>query len=426
MKLTGDTLGYNFDNVQVDSFWNEGNEDEHKMHRIHTYPAKFPAFITTKAINYSKDNGLKIKTIGDIFCGCGTTSYEARRNGIDFWGCDINPVATLIAEVKSKKYCEETLNSYFEQIIINFDSIKTSDEEIENINERIKFWFCNEQIRDLLRLKKSIYYTIPVRSHYRKFFLCAFSNILKKTSNWLLKSIKPQRDPNKIHYGVKKSFQDQFKLMQIANRESDLSRGTRVKIETVNFLERKFRRPFVDLLITSPPYVTSYEYADLHQLSTLWLDYSEDFKSLRKGTIGSEFNFSDFKNDVKYLNNIGERIVFQLYNFDKSKAKAVARYYIDIQNCICKSYNILNKGGMALFVIGNTELRGVKIDNARHLVESMITVGFSDIDIVRRNISNKFLTPYRDDIGRFTTDRNSRIVYAEEFIVMGRKYGKCL
>ena len=32
----------------------------------------------------------------------------------------------------------------------------------------------------------------------------------------------------------------------------------------------------VDLVITSSPYVTSYEYADIHQLSTIWLDLADD------------------------------------------------------------------------------------------------------------------------------------------------------
>ena len=57
-----------------------------------------------KAIEYVTKKGASINTIADTFCGCGTTAYEASRNGIDYWGCDINPVATLIAYVKSKRY----------------------------------------------------------------------------------------------------------------------------------------------------------------------------------------------------------------------------------------------------------------------------------------------------------------------------------
>jgi hypothetical protein len=86
-----------------------------------------------------------------------------------------------------------------------------------------------------------------------------------------------------------------------------------------------------------------------------------------------------------------------------------------------KAYEILNYNGLALFVIGNTEYKSIKIENAKHLVESMIDAKFKNIEIIRRKISKKILTPYRDNKGKFTTDKNSRQVYSEEFIIIGRK-----
>ncbi|NQU40486.1 MAG: hypothetical protein HQ523_11080 [Lentisphaerae bacterium] len=74
------------------------------MHRIHAYPAKFPSFITPKAVRYAQAQGVTVNRIADVFCGCGTTALEARRLGTDFWGCDINPVATLITRVKRSSF----------------------------------------------------------------------------------------------------------------------------------------------------------------------------------------------------------------------------------------------------------------------------------------------------------------------------------
>lgn len=62
-----------------DGSWDFGNTREDLVHRIHTYPAKFPAFITTKAIDYVLAKKSDVKTVGDIFCGCGTTAYEAKK-----------------------------------------------------------------------------------------------------------------------------------------------------------------------------------------------------------------------------------------------------------------------------------------------------------------------------------------------------------
>lgn len=68
--------------------------------------------------------------------------------------------------------------------------------------------------------------------------------------------------------------------------EHDVYYKAKTTINCTNFLEEK-NLPKTDLIITSPPYVTSYEYADLHQLSSLWLGYTEDYRDLRKGSIGS-------------------------------------------------------------------------------------------------------------------------------------------
>jgi len=117
MIIQEDLNKIEFDSIPVEPFWNTGGQKENKMHRIHAYPAKFPAFITSKAINYAKDRGKKIEWIADIFCGCGTTAYEAKRNGKNFWGSDINQVAILIAKTKSKSYQDRKLIQYFSFIL---------------------------------------------------------------------------------------------------------------------------------------------------------------------------------------------------------------------------------------------------------------------------------------------------------------------
>ena len=124
---------------------------------------------------------------------------------------------------------------------------------------------------------------------------------------------------------------------------------------------------------------------------------------------------------LKNLNHTGQDIVFKLYAIDKSKCRSVSQYYIDMQNAVKKVYELIRPGGATLFVIGNTEYKGVKIDNARHLIETLLNEGFEGVEVERRKISNKILTPYRDSVGKFTTDKNSRKIYSEEFIIFAKK-----
>ncbi len=421
MITVNNVHAFDFDSVPIDPFWNTGTQREQKMHKIHAYPAKFPAFITTKALEFWKENNANPpRRIADIFCGCGTTAFEAKRNSIDFWGCDINPVATLIAKTKSRKYQSGRLQSYYEKILREYDENKCLD-CFDSAPERLRYWYVKEQYNELAHLRDVIFSVTPDNSNYRLFFLCAFSNILKPTSRWLTKSIKPQVDPHKSSPRVIDAFKDQFKMMYSANEEIKDLTSSESNIVTGSFLKNSWEIPPVDMIITSPPYVTSYEYADLHQLSSLWLGYVIDYRELRKGTIGSCYHEYNFNKELKRLNSTGLKIVSLLLDQHKSKSRSVAKYFLDMQAVAGKTFSILNSKGVALFVIGNTEYKTVRIDNAKHLTESLLNVGFSSVSITKRKISNKILTPYRDKRGKFTTNGEGRKIYSEEFIIIGKK-----
>lgn len=404
--------------------WDSDKERESLIHRIHSYPAKFPAFITTKALHYAERQGIRVRTIADVFCGCGTTAVEARKNDKNFWGCDINPVATLIAQVKSRSYKQETLQMYYAGIRARYYQTRISGKEVMQINDRIKYWFEERNIEDLLRLKKSIIQEIPYRSPYRKFFLCAFSNILKLTSRWLTKSIKSQIDPHKPVHDVFETFERQFSLMEKASAENIFPKDGKayICIENKNFLKIRPKQPSLDLIVTSPPYVSSYDYADIHQLSALWLDYVSDYRELRKGMMGNRCKISiPSESDIDALTDDAKETYKSLLRKDKAKARATARYFVDLRVATTKCFDILKKQGMIVFVIGDTEYKGVKIDNVKFLAASMEDAGFQKIDVMPRKVSRKNLTPYRDSIGRFVRKSGKKTVYEKEFIVIGRR-----
>ena len=258
---------------------------------------------------------------------------------------------------------------------------------------------------------------------YRDFFHCAFSNILKSCSRWLTKSIKPQIDPDKKLQKINIAFEIQFNFMLTANKQIDKGFNNNIssQIQCSNFLDIKITNPFVDMLITSPPYVTSYEYADLHQLSTLWLGYCNDYRELRQGTIGSVYHSNISPDDIDNLNNLGKTIYKDILKVEKGKAKSVAKYFIDMKYTVQKSYELLNPKGLSIFVIGNTKYKGVEVDNAKFLTHCMIENGFENINIFKRKIGSKILSPYRDSKGKFSNDKRHRQVYSYEFVIIGQK-----
>lgn len=410
--------------VSVENEWNFSSDTELAMHSIHAYPAKFPAFIAQKAFDYAATEGVNVRKVADIFCGCGTVALEAKLHGKDFWGCDINPVATLIAKVKSESYDIVKIENYFLLISTAYTNAAPLDSAYQSANERLKYWFTQNSYAQLLQLKMAIDNSVSEKK-YSDAFNCLFSSILKASSKWLTKSIKPQVDPCKKEIVVWDVFVQQYnKFIKAIKQLKDMgSFSSSISIENENFLEAA-NIPDVDLIISSPPYVTSYEYADLHQLSSLWLEYAEDYRDLRKGTIGSQYNSEGYTINMEMLNSIGKAIVTDLISTQRATAKvrSVARYYVDIQQAIHRCAQMLCDGGMALFVVGDTEYKGVKIKNSEHLIQSLIDEGFTDIKAAKRRISNKLLTPYRDECGRFSSDKSSRTIYHEEFIISGRMW----
>lgn len=77
----------------------EKRERAPAIEAIHPYPAKFIGDIPRALLGALP---LPPRTlVFDPFCGCGTTLLEAQRRGIPSVGVDLNPIACLIARVKT-------------------------------------------------------------------------------------------------------------------------------------------------------------------------------------------------------------------------------------------------------------------------------------------------------------------------------------
>ncbi|TPD60966.1 site-specific DNA-methyltransferase [Stenotrophomonas maltophilia] len=405
-----------------DGAWDTHTAKEPRMHRIHPYPAKFPAFLAERAISYAVNEGVRVRTVGDIFCGCGTVAHEARRLGLSFWGCDINPVATLIARAKSTDICPIQFQHAVSRTLRRAVKAKPDIELAQAARERLNRWFKPQQFAELAKLLNAIRSVEPEPSPLQDALLCTFSAILKPCSQWQLRAIKPTLDPNKDPPDVRTTFEKHaLSVYQAVAEAGDLSRSPSAVIELGSALDISLPKRGVDLLVSSPPYVTSYEYADLHQLSSLFLGFTDDHRLLREGSIGSTQHEFRLARGIRDLNRTATRTVFSLYEQDKRAAQSVANYFTDMQLIAVRAKRIVRPGGIATFVIGNTQYRGIDVDNASHLTESLLRAGFSKICVTKRTISNKAATPYRTPSGKFSKTRTSNHIYSHEYVLMAHR-----
>jgi hypothetical protein len=405
-------------------------------HSYHRYPAKFIPQLVEKLIDeYIFD---KEAHINDPFMGCGTTIVTAVSRGFKASGTDINRISSLITKVKSTPIEPSYLDNKIKNMLESLEFLNSSRNEklFSNVNlqplfpikhlERINYWF-NEQNRNELGIILRAIYNENDKT-IRDFFLVAFSHILKNCSTWLQASTKPTRDFKKTPSRPYHIFKRHLKKMQRGNNSFYQIVPQKVKDNIVNYLNIKIQdakmQPTcddeVDLIISSSPYVTSYEYADLHQLSTIWLDFANDLVDYRKDFIGSAYKHRN-GNNLKSI--IAKNIVNNMQEKSEKVADEIKTFFGDMQEVFNESYRTLKSGGRCCYVIGNTSLKGVDILNAEVFAESIQYSGFVLDRIIKRKIPSKILPQKRDKkTGRFASNHKANSeAYPIEYIVIGLK-----
>ena len=399
--------------------WGLATAPEAKLHRIHAYPAKFPALIASNAFDYAAAQGIEVRTVADVFCGSGTVGLEASARGVSFWGCDINPVATMIAKVKNSPMNVAAFVKRAEDVLSRFGRASSKAPVVDAVQAHLSRWYVPDQFADLSRLRNAV--LAEFDGSETSFALeCAFSAIAKPTSQWRARSAKPALDADKQAMPVLAAFTRQCALMASAWSDGSRLGGSAAEI-VQGCATSSGPGGQVDMIVTSPPYATSYEYSDLHQLSALWLGLVDDHRDLRVGSIGTASRRSSLAQAARDLNEVGLQIVFSMFDRDRALAEALATYFLDMQRVAARCHELLRPGGLAVFVIGDTRLKGVRIDNANHLVESLAEAGFGDVRVTRRTIANKPNTSYRLADGRLASSPTGQAIYSEEYILMAHR-----
>jgi len=393
-------------------------------HNYHRYPAKFiPQLVEKLFDEYIIDENAHVN---DPFMGSGTTVVTAISRGLKVSGTDINKIAYLITKVKSTPIKPEYLNDKIKQFLIKLDDPNITPLIPQNNKERIYYWFTEYNINELGKILRVIYEEED--PNIRDFYLVGFSHILKSCSIWLQRSTKPTRDLKKKPVEPKEELRKHLLKMKRGNDDF-------YKIVPVNVLEnlkeylnieigdaRKQPVPDenVDLVVTSSPYVTSYEYADLHQLSTIWLNLANDLKQYKREFIGT--SHKEYKNK-KLRSQIANDVVDKVAQKSKKTAEEIKTFFIDMEEVFDEIFRILKHGGRCCYVIGDTKLLGIDILNAEVFAESLQYSGFKIDRIIKREIPLKILPQKRDKkTGRFASTENANLeAYPIEYIVIGLK-----
>ena len=416
----------NFDNIPENREWafESVRSTEQWTHGYHRYPAKFLPDVVRKIIEeYAKGSNL----IADLFAGCGTTLVEAKIHGISSVGVDINPVAQLITKVKTTPLAPDALQQAYTALVNLFDKYNESDFEDIKKHERIDYWFTPSQKAKIAFLYDTVFH-LEVDDDTKDFFYVCISHILKNCSWWLQSGTKPQRDMEKEPEDPFNEFKRHCNKMIGWNEKfyNELSKigylGIPCEIYLGDARHTSITSESIDAIITSPPYVTSYEYADIHQLTAYWMEYISDIHEFRKKFIGSSYSGNDSL--IVPNSKQAQKIVNDLSENSKHIARDVAQYFNDMQEVAKEMARVLAPNGHACIVIGNTKIKEVQIKSAEVFYEFLRNAGLRKVTVIKRSIPHKLMPTLRDkNTGRFTKldNPNCKKVYPNEYVIIMKK-----
>jgi DNA modification methylase len=271
-------------NVKEGVFWIQKQRQMHSIHYVTPYQASFAPQIPSYFIErYSK----KGDTVLDPFCGRGTTVFEANISGRIGIGVDISPLAIQIAKSKMRKVTYEQIENRLKEIDFSKRYIKEYSKFKDIYHKNIYSQIVNlkKQLLDnpIDNLIKAI---ILGRLHgHSPAFFSAFSfNVI---------SISPEafRKQN-IKHGSKPEDRDVVPRILIKAKtilKDPIIEQPKSKLYLAKSTKLPLHNDSIDLIVTSPPFLSVINYIDDNWLRFWFLGYNnKDLEKLRKVLIQTD------------------------------------------------------------------------------------------------------------------------------------------
>lgn len=341
-----------------------GEDTSYLTHSFHPYPAKFPPQLPKRILSEFSRHG---QSVLDPFCGSGTTLVEARLQGIDSVGVDINGLACLLSKAKATPLSEKQLkiaDRVFRHIADESFYWQLGQRKPVALPdfEGLSHWFQPKVAEELTFIKEAIWKVED--ADVKDFLKTVFASIIVRVSN---------QESDTRFAAIQKHIPDcfTFKLFLERGREfckrimdfTNKLNGSQASMEVFNADSRRLdflRADSFDLIITSPPYANSYDYYLYHKFRKRWLELDVQFAQYNE--IGSRREFSSLKKEPQ-------------------------KWVEDLQQCFVEMCCVLKANGLAFVVIGDSVIqkRLLKMDEV--IAGFASQVGFKICDVLSSDLA---------------------------------------
>ena len=370
----------------------DGHNTLYATHGLHAYAAKCPPQLVKYGLSYYSKRG---ETVLDPMVGSGTTLVEARLMGRNAVGYDIDPLASLIAKVKStevddlsiqeacttvSRRCKEDIDTWETGVVSDVLHKRAVPPDFHNRD----YWFNSDVATSLAILSYHIGET-PMQEDVQDFLWVAFSSlILARTSVANARDIIHSRHHHWEHPQSPNILQKfERNVEQMRRRMAEFRRLCRrvpsanIEVKTKDARCLPLEDEQVDLVFTSPPYATALDYPRAHFLAIPWMSkvleidlqaYMErapTYIGSERGQIAGGFTLDQ---RLAAFDTV-QSVVTKLTSNSIRQAKLLQRYFIDMYEALGEMGRVLKTGRSAIIVVCPSHIRKVEVPTHEVLIE---------------------------------------------------------
>lgn len=392
-----------------------GAKREH-AHSYFQYPAMMVPGMQRELINTIVSVVPAIRTLYDPFVGSGTTMTEGMMLGLDFMGQDINPLAVLLCRAKSGPFYEKAFRDKTDALLraVREDCAVGLETEFPGRDK----WFRADVAIELSRIRRAIQKEPSLWA--RRLFWVALAETVRLTSNSRTSTFKLHIRP----LAEIERMQPPITLFeQIARRNLEsLAIQKRVMSERGLVVRGRYRGSVAvhvadsakannlhneqchDLLVSSPPYgdnKSTVPYGQHSYLPLQWIDLSDIDAQLDNSCLATTLEIDSRSlggllsqalkdaTELKDLSPTFKQTLEALKDEPADRAKRVAAYCRDLNNCLGPVVSSLRPNGYMVWTVGNRQVakRPVPVDGI--LVELLSARGVRLVTEIQRLIPSK-------------------------------------
>lgn len=364
---------------------------------IHPFPARMaPELAIAELLSLKKDS-----IVLDPMAGSGTVVRHASELGLTAIGFDLDPLAVLMTRAWTTPVETTRVSAIARDIISQAKNKRLAGvslpwiDDDEETKKFVNYWFGRKQQNALRRLSLVLFERS--KSTREKSIVAALDVVKIALSRIIITkeqgaSLARDASHSRPHRVAMTSKYDVFSGLErsvahVCRLLDSMPPKGNAHVVLGDARSIKLADGSVDAVITSPPYLNAIDYMRGHRLALVWFGFEfADLRSVRSNSIGAERS-----PDVKDTDLV-KKIVQSMGPVDEMASRhqaMISRYAQDVRQMMCEVSRVLKPGGKAVFVVGNSCLKGIFVRNSAAVARAGKQAGLKVVKQVVRKLPER-------------------------------------